>query len=167
VKRGNHQHVQLEIAEPNITDEKLELYRRYHEFQAEHKGWPEHRGNSEDDYRESFVENPIPTEEWTYRINGKLVGVGYVDVVPTGLSAIYFYYDPDFRSRSLGTWNVLSIIEEARRRGLEYVYLGFFVRGCSSLSYKANFHPHERLNPQSGIWQPIQEEQDADDGAIE
>jgi arginine-tRNA-protein transferase len=74
-----------------------------------------------------------------------------VDVLPAGLSAIYFYYDPDERRRSLGTWNVLNIIEAAARRGLPHVYLGYFVDGCRSMVYKSQFRPHQLLGP-DGVW---------------
>ena len=37
--------------------------------------------------------------------------------LPDGLSAIYFYYDPDERDRSLGTCNVLSVIAGGRGVG--------------------------------------------------
>jgi arginine-tRNA-protein transferase len=68
-----------------------------------------------------------------------------------GLSAIYFYYDPDERRRSLGTWNVLCLIDEAARRGLPYVYLGYHVAGCRSLEYKVNFRPNQRRDD-DGVW---------------
>jgi arginine-tRNA-protein transferase len=91
------------------------------------------------------VENPFPTYEWCYFIKDRLVGVGYVDDVPGGLSAIYFFYDPDERSRSLGTWNVLSLIEQASRRGIPHLYLGYYVAGCQSMEYKVRFAPSEVL----------------------
>ena len=81
-----------------------------------------------------------------------LVGVGYVDVLPTAMSAIYFFYEPAERQRSLGTWNVLRIIEEAARRRLPHVYLGYFVGGCRSLAYKACFVPNE---PTRRRWRPF------------
>ena len=90
-----------------------------------------------------FVRNPFPTEEWNYRIGGRLVGVGYVDVLSQGLSAIYFFHDPQEHKRSLGTVNILHIIEAARQRGLPHVYLGYYVKGCRSLEYKTRFRPHE------------------------
>jgi arginine-tRNA-protein transferase len=68
-----------------------------------------------------------------------------------GLSAIYFVYDPDERGRSLGTWNVLCTIEEARRRGLPYVYLGYYVEGCASMAYKMRFAPNQ-LRHADGTW---------------
>jgi arginine-tRNA-protein transferase len=80
--------------------------------------------------------------------------VGYVDELPSSLSAIYFYYDPEERHRSLGTWNVLQIIQEARTRQRPYVYLGYFVAGCPSLEYKANFVPNEVREP-GGLWLPF------------
>ena len=67
------------------------------------------------------------------------------------MSAIYFFYDPDDRHRSLGTFNVLSVIEQARQRGLSQVYLGYYVEGCRSLEYKARFGPSEILGP-DGTW---------------
>ena len=70
------------------------------------KGWPDHGPKDPADYADSFVDNPFPTEEWCYYLGDRLVGVGYVDVLPDGLSAIYFFYDPDERDRSLGTFNV-------------------------------------------------------------
>ena len=158
VRKLNTVEVQLTIGEPEITEEKMQLYLKYHAFQSDMKGWPEHRAVSESDYAESFVDHPFPTEEWQYRIDGKLIGVGYVDALPTGLSAIYFYYDPEERWRSLGTWNVMRVIEEAAVRNLEYVFLGFYVSECRSLSYKANFRPNELLDLRTGLWLPYRED---------
>ncbi len=80
-----------------------------------------------------------------------MIGVGYVDALAEGLSAIYFFYDPDERDRSLGTYNVLSLIRGAAKRNLPHVYLGYYVEGCRSLEYKARFRPNEVLG-ESGEW---------------
>jgi arginyl-tRNA--protein-N-Asp/Glu arginylyltransferase len=146
--------VELVIRTPSVTREKLDLYDRFHRFQHADKGWPSHAPETAAAYTESFVENPIPTEEWCYTLEGKLVGVGYVDAIPDGLSAIYFFHDPDQRDRSLGTFNVLSVIREAARRGLPHVYLGYYVAGCRSLEYKGRFRPSEVLAP-DGRWRPF------------
>jgi arginine-tRNA-protein transferase len=57
-----------------------------------------------------LLENPFRTEEWTYYLGNRLIAVGYVDAHPEGLSAIYCYYDPTERARSLGTFNILSLL---------------------------------------------------------
>src|SRR5205085_10327698 len=122
----------LAIGTPGVTRPKLELYDRYHAYQAAAKGWPAHEPHDVYSYRHSFVDNPFPTQEWTYHLGDRLVGVSYVDDLPGGLSAIYFFYDPDFRHLSLGTWNVLCILDHAARRRIPHVYLGYYVAGCPS-----------------------------------
>jgi leucyl-tRNA---protein transferase len=149
--RDNQHDIQLVIGEPEVTEEKLELYDRFHEMQSVVKDWPHRSPKSESDYAESFVFNPFPTQEWRYYLGEKLVGVGYVDALNLGPSAIYFFYDPDCRERSLGTFNVLSLIERAKQDGLPHVYLGYYVEGCRSLEYKANFLPNEVFV--DGRWQ--------------
>lgn len=81
----------------------------------------------------------------------KLVGVGLCDETPSGWSAIYFFYDPAYADRSLGTYNVLFQIEYARQRGIPHVYLGYRVAGCQSLKYKGSFRPHEVLVGRPGL----------------
>lgn len=152
--------VERRIGPPTVTRSRLELYDRYHAFQAQHKGWPEHPAKDAASYIASFVDHPFPVEEWGYFLEGKMIGVGYVDHLPeapaelgrvAGLSAIYFYYDPDERHRSLGTWNVLCLLDEAVRRGLPYVYLGYYVPGCQSMEYKPRFVPNE-IRGADGVW---------------
>ncbi|MCS6849772.1 MAG: arginyltransferase [Gemmataceae bacterium] len=143
--------VRLEIGRPQLTQAKLDLYHRYHLFQAEHKGWPWPTLDDRQHYFESFIDNPFPTQEWCYYLGRRLVGVGYVDDLPAGLSAIYFFYDPAERSRSLGTWNVLSILRKAAEQRLPHVYLGYYVEGCPSMHYKSRFVPNQVLDP-DGQW---------------
>lgn len=151
---ANAPDLRLEIGTPRVDRQRLDLHDRYHEFQVEHRHWPPHLGGDVLSYRESFVDNPIPTEEWRYWLGTTLVGVGYVDPLPIGLSAIYFYHDPGHRDRSLGTFNVLSLIAQSAARGLPHVYLGYYVARCQSLAYKNRFQPAEILHP-DGQWRPL------------
>jgi len=150
-RNANAGQVKLIIGPPKVTREKLRLYDSFHAYQSDTKGWPEHPAKDAASYAQSFVNNPIPTEEWCYYLDKHLIGVGYVDRLPQGLSAIYFFYDPELRQRSLGTWNVLSLVAESAARRLPHLYLGYFVEGCQSLAYKATYAPNQILGP-DGVW---------------
>lgn len=150
-RKMNEAEVRLHIGVPEVTREKLDLYDRFHAFQSDLKGWPEHDPKDADSYASSFLENPIPTEEWCYYLGERLVGVGYVDALPQGLSAIYFFHDPEYRQRSLGTWNILCLLEQAARRRFPHLYLGYFVEGCRSMAYKGTFLPNQVLG-KDGCW---------------
>jgi arginine-tRNA-protein transferase len=150
VRRANEAEISLVIGQPRLSLSRLELYRRFHEERARTRGWT---AFEEDpiSYHHSFVNNPFSVEEWCYYLRGKLVGLGHVDTLHVGLSAIYFVHDPDEYRRGLGTWNILCLIDEASRRGLPHVYLGYWVADCLSLAYKASFRPHQILGP-NGDW---------------
>jgi arginine-tRNA-protein transferase len=149
--QANHEVLEVRAGPPSVTRAKLDLYDRFHAFQTDAKGWPEHPPKDVGSYRESYVHNPPFTEEWCYYVKGRLVGVGYADRLPHSMSAIYFFYDPRERRRSLGTFNVLCLLQECQRVKLPHLYLGYYVKGCPSLEYKANFRPNQVLGP-AGQW---------------
>jgi arginine-tRNA-protein transferase len=150
-RKLNDGDIRIQIGQPSVHRAKLALYDRFHAFQSDSKGWPQHPAKDAASYAESFVDNPFPVQEWCYFLGSRLVGVGYVDVLPGGLSAIYFFYEPDERQRSLGTYNVLRIIEYARERRIPHVYLGYYVSGCRSMEYKATFAPNQ-VRGADGEW---------------
>jgi arginine-tRNA-protein transferase len=79
------------------------------------------------------------------RGDGALLGVALTDVLSDGLSMVYSFYDPDADGRSLGTYIILDHIARARKMGLAYVYLGYWVEGSPKMDYKRRFLPQERL----------------------
>ncbi|MBS3803411.1 MAG: arginyltransferase [Oleiphilaceae bacterium] len=83
----------------------------------------------------------------------ELIGLGVIDILDDGLSAIYTVFAPGEDSRSLGTLAVLWQVEEARRRNLPHVYLGYWIRNCRKMSYKTRFRPIEGLI--DGRWQTL------------
>ena len=106
-RKANEGIVDLRIGKPAVTAEKVALFDRFHAERSENRGWAPHGPGDADEYTKTFVSNPFPTQEWCYFLDGVLVGVGYLDELAGGLSAIYFAHDPIFRDHSLGTWNVL------------------------------------------------------------
>ncbi|MDJ1156945.1 arginyltransferase [Chelatococcus sp. SYSU_G07232] len=82
------------------------------------------------------------------RGQGDLVAVALTDILADGLSMVYSFYDPELQHRSLGSFIILDHIAKARRLGLPFVYLGYWVEGSRKMDYKARFLPQERLMPQ-------------------
>jgi arginyl-tRNA--protein-N-Asp/Glu arginylyltransferase len=146
--KRNQAEVTLRISAPSLSRDRLDLWARFHRHGHETKGWPpEATGDPR-----MLLQNPFRTEEWTYYLGRRLIAVAYVDALTEALSAIYCYYDPAEKARSLGTFNVLSLLASARERGLPHVYLGYYVAGCRSMEYKRNFRPNEVLRS-DGTWE--------------
>jgi arginine-tRNA-protein transferase len=75
-----------------------------------------------------------------YRIDGKLIAVGIVDILPNGLSSVYAFYDPSQHISAFGKYMSLKEIECASP---SYCYLGYYIEGCPKMRYKAEYKPSE------------------------
>lgn len=141
--------VVMRVGPPTPTPEKLELHNRF-----VHTRFPDgsDKGfDSLESYAEVFGASPVTTWEMQFSVAGKLVGLGIVDALPDVLSSVYFFFDPDFSTRSLGTYSAIMEIELARETGRRWLYLGYYVHGCKEMSYKARFRPCELLGV-DGVW---------------
>jgi arginyl-tRNA--protein-N-Asp/Glu arginylyltransferase len=76
-----------------------------------------------------------------------LLAVALTDVLSDGLSMVYSFFEPGEESRSLGTFMILDHIARARRLGLPYVYLGYWIEGSKKMDYKGRYLPQQRLAP--------------------
>ncbi|HET7360142.1 MAG TPA: arginyltransferase [Rhodanobacteraceae bacterium] len=123
-----------------FTTERHALYTRY--LNARHPGGGMDDAEPED--FERFLSAPwSPTRFVEMRLRGQLLAVAVTDVCANALSAVYTFFDPDARTRGLGTFAVLTQIELARRRALAHVYLGFWIAGHPKMDYKRRFRPLE------------------------
>ena len=95
------------------------------------------------------------TDSWFLEmsLDGDLVGLAAVDLLDDGLSAIYTVFAPELEHRSLGTFAVLWQIEEAKRRELPHLYLGYWIKECRKMNYKTRFKPIEALR--DGHWREM------------
>lgn len=135
---------------PVPTDEKFNLYKRY--LAGRHKP-----AGSEDraSFEQFLYESPVETIEMCYRDPaGKLLAVGICDVSASSLSSVYFFFDPAHARRGLGTFGALHEIEFARQLKIPWFYLGYWIKGCDTMDYKASFRPCEVLHP-DGTWREL------------
>ncbi len=98
-------------------------------------------------YRSFLVSRMPDTRYYGVYEQERLLAVMICDHLINGLSAVFTFYDPDAGSRSLGSFAILWQIAEARRTGLPYVYLGYWIKDCEKMNYKTQFRPIELLYP--------------------
>jgi arginyl-tRNA--protein-N-Asp/Glu arginylyltransferase len=79
--------------------------------------------------------------------DGQKMAAMLVDKLHHGASAVYSYFEPSEANRSLGTALILHLAEWVRSQNLDYLYLGYWIRDCRKMSYKARFPALERLGP--------------------
>lgn len=144
--RERNRDLSVEAGPPRPSDEKHDLYRRY--LLDRHDGQMD---GSPLEFHGFLYASQVATLEVVYRAEGRLLGVGLVDVEPLALSAVYCFFDPADARRSPGVFNILWLIEECRRRGAPYLYLGYYVHDSPKMSYKAGFRPNEILDAE-GHW---------------
>ena len=147
--RARNADLRVEVGEPRAGEEKERLYARY--LAARHDGQMD---GSSAELRDFLYSSSVTTVEVAYRRHGRLLSVGIADVEPLAMSAVYCYFDPDEARRSLGVFNVLTLLGECRRRGIPHLYLGYHVAGSARMSYKTAFRPCERL--QTDGWRAVE-----------
>jgi arginine-tRNA-protein transferase len=149
----------IAIQRPTNTPDHVDLYNKYHAWKANKDNWKGTAINHRE-YHENFADGAHEFgKEALYIHDNKLVGVDLFDIVEDGISAVYFYYDPDYQHLSLGTFSLLYQIDLAKRLGLKYIYLGYWVDSCKAFAYKENFQPEEILDgfpllDEEPDWQP-------------
>lgn len=135
----------VDVGPPDYTEEKRDLLERF--LDARHAG---PMTADEDATRQAMFRSAVPSREMTYRLDGRLVALGIIDVTPNIVSSLYFYFDPDESRRSLGIFSMLTEIELARANGRRWYHPGYYVEGCSAMEYKVRFGPAELLTEGRG-----------------
>lgn len=142
---NKNKNTKIEVLRPTLSEEKIALYDRYHRFMSSFKGW-NYNGIRDDIYFEMFVDG---SQDFGYELNfyidEKLVGVGFMDIVFSSISAVYFFYDPDYREFSLGVFSITTQLRLGKRMGLKYFYPGYWIKDHKSLGYKERYKPFEIL----------------------
>lgn len=155
---AQHQHLRATITgTPAFSPEHFALYQRYQ--QARHPGG----GMDADDktqYQDFLIESHADSLLVEFREPssgdgpGVLKMVSVIDQLDDGLSAVYTFYEPG-PGQSFGTYNVLWQIRQVQARGLDYLYLGYWVAQSRKMSYKTRFKPFQLLVNQQ--WRAVRD----------
>jgi arginine-tRNA-protein transferase len=90
-----------------------------------------------------------------YRLDGRLIAMGILDLLPHCVSGVYFLYHSDFEKYNFGK---LSAVREAMltlQGGYQYYYMGFYIHSCAKMKYKGEYQPQHVLDPETHEWNPL------------
>lgn len=131
------------------------LYQRYQA--ARHAGGSMDQDNCEQ-YKNFLLRSHVNSKLITFHDAEQLCMISLIDVLPDGLSSVYTFYDPAIAQASFGTYSILWQIQLCLAHGLDYLYLGYWIKGHQKMDYKANFQPLEILV--DGHWLPFKKAAD-------
>jgi arginine-tRNA-protein transferase len=154
--------ITVSIEPASFTEEKFNLYRRYQV--SVHKDDP--GSVTEDGFINFLITSPLidnvskaankatqfGTFHHNYRLNGELIAVGVVDMLPSGLSSVYCFYDNEKRDLVLGKYTALKEIEWCQLNNFSYYYMGYYIHNCEKMKYKGEYKPSELLCPTTRRW---------------
>uniref|UniRef100_A0A8C9VZV2 Arginyl-tRNA--protein transferase 1 n=1 Tax=Scleropages formosus TaxID=113540 RepID=A0A8C9VZV2_SCLFO len=151
-------------------DESAALFARYQ--MAIHGDTPSECSESE--FRRFLCDSPLEAEtapdgpdcgygsfHQQYWLDGHIVAVGVIDILPNCVSSVYLYYHPDFARLSLGSYSALREIAFTRQlqkqsTKLCFYYLGFYIHSCPKMRYKGQYQPSDLLCPETYTWVPLE-----------
>ena len=143
IKKSSH--FKSYVQTPTLSQEHLDLFAKYHLHMKDKKKWT-YNETTPEHYYQSFVSGH---NEFGYEVlyfdEDRLIGVDLIDILDDGISSIYFYYDPDYSKYSLGKLSLYNQIKFAQRSNKKWIYLGYYVEECPSLSYKSEYKPYITL----------------------
>ncbi|KAG8218768.1 arginine-tRNA-protein transferase [Butyriboletus roseoflavus] len=162
------------LEQSSYTDEKYTLYVAY-QTQIHHDD-----DNTPRSFRRFLVQSPLISEpipyqtppprhlpshfgsyHQMYRLDGELIAVGVLDILPGCVSSVYFMYNAKWEKYSLGKLSALREVALAREihdaglSSLDALYMGFYIHSCPKMSYKGEYTPSFLADPEDFTWHPL------------
>ena len=146
----------------NYTEEKFHLFENYQRIV--HKEGPGdisrqgfHRFLCSSPVRRSTEtvngkERELGSYHQCYRLDGRLLAIAVLDLLPDAVSAVYFLYHEDLHKWSPGKLSALREAALAIEQGCRWYMMGFYIHSCLKMRYKADYHPQYILDPKSYGW---------------
>ena len=140
----NFKNISCKLVKNIATQEHFELFKKY--LSERHKGGS--MSNMDEDEFKSMIEtSPINTLLLEFRNKSyNLVGAVLLDINEKNLSAVYSFFDPKFNKFGLGNYMIIQSLLFGKNYDYRYLYLGYYIKELSSMSYKSRFKPGQIFN---------------------
>ncbi|KAJ5317080.1 hypothetical protein N7508_001588 [Penicillium antarcticum] len=155
---------EVNVEGDSVSQAKFELFRKYQT--AIHKEDVSHwkpkdfqrflcSGLQRSPTSRNSSDKKIGSWHQCYRLDGELVAVAVLDLVPSGVSSVYVFYDPAYEQWEFGKLSAMREIAFSLENDYRYYYMGYYIHSCQKMRYKANFRPQYILDPESNTWDPL------------
>ncbi|KAI8598068.1 arginine-tRNA-protein transferase [Dissophora ornata] len=160
----------VELEPSSFSTKKYELFAKY-QMAVHHE--PEYKCRPRN-FTNFLVDSPLTRTKDTdwkeedpgfgsfhqcYYLDETLIAVSVIDILPECVSAVYFFYDPDYSVLSLGKYSAQREIAFAQTlnsqpgyEDLKFYYMGFYIFSCPKMTYKGHFRPSYLLDPETYNW---------------
>lgn len=151
-----------------FTTEKYQLFKNYQ--QNVHKEGPDEI--SQTGFKRFLCQSPLKRTSRTvngkeqllgsyhqcYWLDGRLIAMGVLDLLPHCVSGVYMLYHSDFAEWQFGKLSALREAALALEGGYEYYYMGYYIHSCTKMKYKGDYKTQYILDPESYEWHPLDAE---------
>ncbi|KAF2447350.1 arginine-tRNA-protein transferase 1 [Karstenula rhodostoma CBS 690.94] len=159
---------EVTLEEGKFTKEKYELFHNY----QQHVHHEKPSEISQSGFKRFLCESPLQRRtaqvngktqqlgsyHQCYRLDGRLIAMGVLDLLPHCVSGVYFLYHSDFEKWSFGKLSALREAMLALEGGYQYYYMGYYIHSCAKMRYKGEYRPQYVLDPESLTWDPLEGE---------
>ncbi|XP_070437169.1 arginyl-tRNA--protein transferase 1 isoform X5 [Equus przewalskii] len=155
--------VPVSFEDPEFKSSFSQSFSLYVKYQmAIHQDPPDECGKTEAENPPNGPDCGYGSFHQQYWLDGKIIAVGVIDILPYCVSSVYLYYDPDYSFLSLGVYSALREIAFTRQlhektSQLNYYYMGFYIHSCPKMKYKGQYRPSDLLCPETYVWVPIEQ----------
>ncbi|KAG0298265.1 Arginyl-tRNA--protein transferase 1 [Linnemannia gamsii] len=162
--------LRIKLEPSSFTEEKHVLYTKY-QMAIHHEPRSKCQPKS---FTNFLIDSPLTAtkpDDWTeedpgygsfhqcYYLDEKLIAVSVIDILPSCVSAVYFFYDPDYSVLSLGKYSAqreIALVQALNAKpgyeDLKFYYMGFYIFTCQKMTYKGQFYPSYLLDPETYNW---------------
>lgn len=157
---------QLEVTlEPDtFTEEKFQLFDNY----QRHVHHERDSDISRSGFRRFLCGSPLHRHKdgtkklgsyhQIYRLDGRLIAMSVLDLLPHAVSGVYFLYHSEFEKYSFGKLSALRETALAIEQGYDLYYMGYFIWSCKKMRYKGDYRPQHVLDYDTLEWDPMDDE---------
>lgn len=142
----------------SYAEDKFALYKAYQI--TVHKDKPEDVKPS--GFKRFLCDTPLLARDGygsfhqSYRVDGKLMALAVLDLLPGCISSVYFIYDPEYSHLSLGRVSACREAMLSKETPFGEYYMGYYIPNCTKMKYKGEYAPSFLKDPAGNVWLPLE-----------